>query len=193
MSARNIKINVDNESHGAVNKEDYLEEVIDNFTISNIEFTLGQATFILLFIFRALYLVQTNGVKCPRASLPLSLFAATAGTAVAVLARVTLFGIPENETEVKIKKQNQYLYPQKSDMQALYYLEIETNEDGSYKYYEDEACTIDFKAGDKIIDDSNPIYNMITREVDGKDVGNSIKIRSLESGKNVLDVELEAH
>merc|ERR1712100_297051 len=60
------------------------------------------------------------------------------------------------------------------------------------KYYEDEACTIDFKAGDKIIDDSNPIYNMITREVDGKDVGNSIKIRSLESGKKVLDVELEA-
>ena len=102
--AEKIKIEIDNND-----KEQYLKDVIDTNTIANIEFSLGQTTFILLFIFRALYLVQSKKDNTvPRASLPLSLFAASAGTAVAVLARLTLFGLPDGENTAKVKKTNKY-------------------------------------------------------------------------------------
>ena len=187
--AEKIKIEVDNND-----KKKYLEDAINTYTNSNIEFTLGQSTFILLFIFRAFYLVQTKQDNIiPRASLPLSLFAAGAGTAVAVLARLTLFGLPDGESRAKVKKTEMYKYPEKKDLQAFYYFEIDTNADGSYVYYSDKQCTIKFENTSPVkkIDDTNPVYNLVTNSINGTDISNAIKIRTLETGKSTLEVELE--
>ena len=185
------KITLINNRNTQESRESHFDEIINNITSLNIEFNLGQAFGILLFIFRASYLnfsPPKNTIS--RASLPLSLFASLLGVATVVFGRLALVGVPNNQNTLdSLSIRKEYNYPDKENLQAILYLEIDSNEDGSTKYYSDKECSIIFDDSQNI-DTRNSTYNMITNSINNLDVSDSIKIRLLESSKT-LDVNLE--